>query len=122
MAHIHVSWLDAVKTRKLGVVGSKRMLLFDDVESLERIRVFDKGVLEYRPSSYGEFRLLLREGDIHVPRIEPIEPLKVMCQHFIYRIQRGTKMLTDGENGFKVVKILEAAQKSLKNKSAYVQV
>ena len=119
MVIVHVSWLDAAKTRRLHIVGNKKMLVFDDVENLETIRVFDKGISrEYNTLSYGEFRLQLRDGDIYVPRVEPIEPLKSACQHFIDCIQNGNEPITNGENGLKVVRVLEAAQQSLKNNSA----
>ncbi|MGH9856865.1 MAG: Gfo/Idh/MocA family protein, partial [Acidobacteriota bacterium] len=70
-AHIHVSWLDAVKTRRLTIIGSKKMIVFDDTENLERIKIYDKGVTNIsNPDSYGEFRLLMREGDIYSPKID----------------------------------------------------
>ncbi|NCO65769.1 MAG: gfo/Idh/MocA family oxidoreductase [Candidatus Aquicultor secundus] len=115
MAHIHVSWLDPHKTRKLTVVGNKKMAVFDDMESSEKIRIYDKGVgvnPDYR--TYGE-DLTLRFGDITIPSIKMKEPLRAECEHFIQSIQTGQRPRSDGYNGLRVVKVLEAAQKSLKS-------
>ena len=113
MAHIHASWLDPHKIRKFTVVGSKKMVVFDDMEATEKIRVYDKGVdWQKGQSSYDAF-LTLREGDIHIPKIDMVEPLKVECQHFIDSIKNGTRPITDGRNGLQVLKVLAAAQKSL---------
>ncbi|MHB8840535.1 MAG: Gfo/Idh/MocA family protein [Candidatus Aquicultor sp.] len=115
MAHIHVSWLDPHKIRKLTVVGNKKMAVFDDMESSEKIRIYDKGVganPDYR--TYGE-DLTLRFGDITIPSVKMKEPLRAECEHFIQSIQTGQRPRSDGYNGLRVVKVLEAAQKSLKS-------
>ena len=114
LAHIHLSWLDPHKIRKLTVVGSKKMAVFDDMESNEKIKLYDKGV--YKPSfeSY-EGALTLRIGDILIPKIDAREPLRIECEHFMDCIKNRTKPISDGENGLQVVKLLEAAQKSLDN-------
>ncbi len=113
MAHIHASWLDPHKVRKFTVVGSKKMVVFDDMEATEKIRVYDKGVdWQKGQSSYDAF-LTIREGDIHIPRIDMVEPLKVECQHFIDSIKNNTRPVTDGKNGLQVLRVLTAAQKSL---------
>jgi predicted dehydrogenase len=116
MAHIHVSWLDPCKVRRVTVVGSKKMAVYNDIESLEKIKIFDKGVEapEYA-SNFGEFQFSYRYGDILIPNIRFVEPLKVECQHFLECIKNHTKPCSSGEDGLKVVKILEAAQKSLLN-------
>jgi len=115
MAHIHASWLDPHKIRKFTVVGSKKMVVFDDMESTEKLRVYDKGFDWEKKSNYGSYEtfLTLREGDIHIPKIDMIEPLKLECQHFIDSIKNNTRPLSDGENGLRVLKVLTAAQKSL---------
>ena len=114
-AHIHVSWLDPHKRRRMTVVGSKKMVTFDDMEA-EKIRVFDKGVegLDDAPNyaSYGDL-LTLRQGDILSPHIPMREPLRALCQHFLDAIESGKEPLTDGHNGVAVLKVLEAAQQSL---------
>ena len=115
MAHIHASWLDPHKIRKFTVVGSKKMAVFDDMESTEKLRVYDKGFDWEKKSNYGSYEtfLTLREGDIHIPKIDMVEPLKLECQHFIDCIKNNTPPISNGENGLRVLKILTAAQKSL---------
>jgi predicted dehydrogenase len=113
MAHIHVSWLDPHKERKLTVVGSKMMAVFDDTESSEKIWLYDKGVetrLDY--NTYGEY-LSLRAGDITIPRVDSAEPLKLECQHFIDCVKSRTQPRSDGRDGLKVLTILSAAQISM---------
>lgn len=114
MAHIHVSWLDPHKIRKVTVVGSKKMAVIDDMEASEKIRVYDKGVnFTGNYSAYGEY-LSLRIGDILIPNIKNQEPLKLECQHFIDCILNDKTPRSDGEDGLKVVRVLNAAQESLK--------
>lgn len=114
MAHIHVSWLDPHKIRKVTVVGSKKMAVIDDMEATEKIRVYDKGVnFTGSYTAYGEY-LTLRIGDILIPNIKNVEPLKVECQHFIDCIINNRTPRTDGEDGLRVVRVLNAAQESLK--------
>ncbi|MFB0562293.1 MAG: Gfo/Idh/MocA family protein [Candidatus Lokiarchaeia archaeon] len=121
-AHIHISWLDPSKVRRMTVVGSKKMIIYDDVEPEAKIQVYDKGIDKKRLANtlgkfetFGDFQLLLRAGDIFIPKIDFVEPLKVECHHFIDCIKKGKKPLTDGANGLRVVKVLESAQKSLDN-------
>jgi len=122
MAHIHVSWLDPHKIRKFTIVGSKEMVVFDDVESSEKIRVYDKGV-DYKGAyeSYGEL-LTLRIGDIHIPKIPNKEPLKIECRTFIESISTRKPPRTDGRDGLRVLKVLDAAQKSLEARGVPVKV
>lgn len=113
MAHIHASWLDPHKIRKFTVVGSKRMVVFDDMESTEKLRIYDKGYdWQKNYGSYETF-LTLREGDINIPKVDMVEPLKLECQHFIDCIKNNAQPLSDGENGLEVLKVLTAAQSSL---------
>ena len=117
IAHIHVSWLDPCKTRKTTVVGSAKMLVYDDVESLEKIRIYDKGV-EKPPytDTFGEFQCSYRYGDVVIPHIPFTEPLRVESQHFIDCIRSVSKKpLSCGYDGLRVVRILEAAQSSMEN-------
>lgn len=114
VAQAQVSWLDPHKIRKFTVVGSKKMVTFDDMEATEKIRIYDKGVnQEIRYGSYDEV-LTLREGDIHIPYFKMQEPLKIEANHFIECIREHKKPLSDGQNGLDVVKILEAVSLSLK--------
>lgn len=111
-AHIHVSWLDPHKVRRFTVVGSRKMVVFDDMESTEKLRIYDKGVEVPKYDSYGD-SLSLRFGDIHIPNIEMWEPLRLECQHFVDCIVDGTTPLSDGRNGLQVLRVLEAGQLSL---------
>jgi predicted dehydrogenase len=122
MAHIHVSWLDPHKERKLTVVGSKMMAVFDDTESTEKIKLYDKGVdtkLDY--NTYGEY-LSLRAGDILIPKIESTEPLMAECSHFIECVMNKTRPTSDGEDGLRVLTVLTAAQKSMEKGGAPVEI
>ncbi|MGQ9509926.1 MAG: Gfo/Idh/MocA family protein [Thermodesulfobacteriota bacterium] len=123
IAFIHSSWLDPNKIRRTTIVGSRRMLVYDDIEPQEKIKIYDKGV-EVPPyyDTYADFHFSYRYGDIYSPRIEDYEPLKKECDHFIECIKRGIPPLTDGYNGLRVVSILEAASKSLKLSGKAVQI
>ncbi len=121
IAHIQLSWLDPHKIRKVTIVGSKKMAVFDDMETTEKIKIYDKGaILPGQFLSYAE-TITLREGDIYTPYLKMEEPLKIECQHFLDCIQKNKKPLTDGEDGLRVVRVLEAAQKSLKNQGRLVR-
>jgi len=115
MANIHLSWLDPHKLRRITIVGSKKMVVFDDMEASEKLKVYDKGVKNLSYDTYGEY-LSLRFGDITIPSIRMAEPLRVEAEHFIESIQSRNKPKTGGPDGLKVVKILMAAQESLKKK------
>lgn len=122
MAHIHVSWLDPHKERKLTVVGSKMMAVFDDAESSEKIWLYDKGVetkLDY--NTYGEY-LSLRAGDILIPSVNSAEPLKLECEHFIKCVESRTQPRSDGMDGLRVLAILTAAQESMEKGGVPVEV
>jgi predicted dehydrogenase len=122
MAHVHVSWLDPHKERKLTVVGSKMMAVFDDTESSEKIWLYDKGVdtkLDY--TTYGEY-LSLRAGDILIPRVDSTEPLQAECSHFIECIKNRSRPRSDGMDGLKVLNILTAAQKSMELGGAPIEI
>jgi predicted dehydrogenase len=115
-AHVHVSWLDPCKVRRITVVGSKKMVVYNDIENEQKLKVYDKGVdaPEY-PNSFGEFQYSYRSGDITIPRIAFSEPLRQECQHFIDCIVNHVEPCSCGRDGLAVVKILEAAQHSLTN-------
>lgn len=114
LAHIHVSWLNPSKMRRFTVVGDKQMAIYDDVEATEKIRVFNRGVdAPERTSTFGEFQLSYRYGDIVSPHIRWSEPLAVECRHFAESILEEKKPRSDGHNGLSIVRILEAADASL---------
>jgi predicted dehydrogenase len=112
MAHIHVSWLDPHKIRRVTLVGSQKMVVFDDMEAAEKMRVYDKGATVKSVNSYAE-AVTLRTGDILIPKIPGGEPLKTECLHFIDSIVNDTVPRSDGHDGLRVVKILEAGSESL---------
>lgn len=125
IAHIHVSWLAPVKYRRTVIGGSKKMVVYDDVENIEKIKIFDRGVVVTDvDSSTGIFdrQLYYRTGDIMSPKIDTTESLHVECSHFIDCIINNKKPRSDGESGLWVIKILEAAQNSLRNESKPVKI
>jgi predicted dehydrogenase len=114
-AIIHSSWLDPRKVREMTIVGSKRMIVYDDVTQQEKIRIFDARV--ERPPHYdtfAEFHYAYHYGDTYAPYVKQEEPLKSECQHFLECIQQGKHPLTDGSQGLELVKILEASSESLR--------
>jgi len=121
-AIIHSSWLDPRKVREMTIVGSKRMIVYDDVAPLEKIRIFDARV-ESPPhyDTFAEFQYAYHYGDMYVPYVKQEEPLKTECQHFLDCIKNGTPPLTDGKQGLALVRILEASTKSLERGGAPVE-
>ena len=116
IAFVHVSWLDPNKIRQTTIVGSRKMLVYDDTAPQEKIRVYDKGVTRHPYNdTFGNFHLSYRNGDVNIPRIADSEPLKVECDHFVDCVKRGISPNSDGHSGLRVVKVLEAADRSLKN-------
>jgi predicted dehydrogenase len=114
IASVHVSWLDPIKVRRAIVVGDRKMVLFDDVDSSEKLRIYDKGA-SYQPTGadYAEFVTSVRDGDIVIPRVDAVEPLREQLSHFIQCVSQKTPPIADGEAGVAVVRILEAAQMDL---------
>lgn len=116
LAHVQVSWLDPNKIREMTFVGSKQMLVYDDVSTGEKIRVYDKGVdVMQHYDNFGEFHLAYRHGDILIPKVDQIEPLKVEAAHFIDCIKGEAEPLSDGKLGLQVVEVLEKACLSIKH-------
>jgi predicted dehydrogenase len=116
MAHIHVSWLDPCKVRQITIVGSKKMVIYDDVSDSEKIRIYDKGLAV--PAEDNEFATWpprYRYGDVTIPYISNAEPLKLECSHFLQCITEGIEPKSDGWSGLRVVSILEVANNSLIN-------
>lgn len=122
-ATIQNSWLDPRKIREITIVGTKRMIVFDDLQPLEKIKIYDTRV--DRPPYYdtfAEFQYAYHYGDVHVPHIRQEEPLKAQCRHFLDCLAAGTRPLSSGIEGLEVVSILEAASLSLKQNGAAVPV
>ena len=122
MATIYVSWLDPNKTRLMTIVGDKKMVVFDDNEQLEKIKIFDKSVdaCGYTNGSYEAFQVSTRYGDTCIPWLQLVEPLKAECHNFLECVLTNKTPKTDGKNGMDVVKVLEAADISLNNNGRMV--
>ena len=123
IAYVHVSWLDPSKVRKSTFVGSKKMLIYDDVEPLEKIKIYDKGVdgpAHY--DTFGDFQFSYRYGDIYTPFLASTEPLQVECRHFLECIKDGATPRSGGVEGLEVVQILEAACRSLRDGGGRVNI
>jgi predicted dehydrogenase len=115
MAQIQLSWLDPRKERRLTVVGSRKMVVFDDTHATEKLRIYEKGFdrpPEY--DTYGDY-LSIRNGDIHIPHIDLAEPLAVECRHFLDCVEQGTEPRSSATDGLEVVRILAAAERSLRD-------
>ncbi|MCD6328625.1 Gfo/Idh/MocA family oxidoreductase [bacterium] len=113
MAHIQVSWLDPHKVRRLTVVGRDKMVVFDDMAPTEKLKIYDKGARLPSYDSYGE-SITLRFGDILSPHLQMKEPLRMECEHFVDCVATGKRPLTDGRDGLRVVRVLEAADAALR--------
>ena len=121
MAHVHVSWLDPHKVRRITIVGSKRMAVFDDLEPNEKLKIYDKGAeINTDYDTFAEY-VGLRFGDITVPYIRVGEPLRIECEHFLNCVRERTQPLSDGLDGLRVVQVLEAADRSLASNGGPVE-
>jgi predicted dehydrogenase len=120
-AIVQSSWLDPRKIREMTIVGSKRMIVYDDVAPLEKIRIFDARV-ETPPhyDTFAEFHYAYHYGDVYAPYIKQEEPLRTECQHFLDCIKTGRSPISSGEQGLQLVRILEASSLSLKNSGGAV--
>ncbi|MFP3915000.1 MAG: Gfo/Idh/MocA family oxidoreductase, partial [Actinomycetota bacterium] len=123
MAHARMSWLDPRKTRTITVVGGNKMVVYDDVATEEKIKVYDKRVDAVRQTeTYGEFQFDYHYGTVMSPHIKFDEPLRLECRHFLESVVSRSRPLTDGSSGLRVVRIIEAAQESLRNGGVQVPV
>jgi len=117
IGHIHISWLAPVKFRRTVIAGSKKMIVYDDVENIEKIKVFERGVTikeNSGPKGILERQLFYQMGDVWSPRIDTQEPLKIECEHFIDCVKNGKTPFSDGSKGLEIVRILEAVDRSIK--------
>src|SRR5260221_9306813 len=120
-ATVQSSWLEPRKVRDMTIVGTRRMIVYDDLQTHEKIRIYDVRV--ERPPHYdtfADFHYSYHYGDSYIPHIQQEEPLKAECQHFLDCIENGVKPLTSGHRGLELVKILEAATASLEERGAPV--
>jgi predicted dehydrogenase len=128
LAGIHVSWLDPYKVRRVTAVGDRQMVVFDDVAVDEKLKLFDKGASydaiseSARGTEFGEYRAVIRDGDIVIPKVPAREPLKEQVAAFVRACQTREQPVSDGRNGRRVVAVLEAATESLRRGGAPVDV
>jgi predicted dehydrogenase len=122
MAHFHINWMSPVKIRRIIIGGSKKMIVFDDLDPAEKIKIYDKGIVFAKADRELIYQNIIqyRIGDMYAPRIDQTEALKVLVDHLVDCIKKKKKPITDGESGLRVVRILEAADKSLKKGGAKV--
>ncbi|HEV8588755.1 MAG TPA: Gfo/Idh/MocA family oxidoreductase [Pyrinomonadaceae bacterium] len=125
IAHFHFNWLAPVKIRRTLIAGARKMILYDDIEPTEKVRVYDKGVTANRVGDReAEYQTLVsyRTGDVWAPKIDATEALNYVVREFLDSIRSGRKALTDGEAGLRVVRLLEAAQCSIKESGRFVEI
>lgn len=123
IAHFHVNWLAPVKVRQTLVCGSEKMVVFDDVDMSEKVKVYDKGViLDEREESVYQRHVGYRTGDMWAPRLDNVEALAVEASHFVDCVASGQTPLSDGRAGLRVVRILEAAHESMAQQGLPVEV
>lgn len=115
IAHFHVNWLAPVKVRRTLIGGGKKMIVYDDLEPSEKVKVYDKGITVNEPEGAYQLMVGYRSGDMWAPRLDTTEALRTEALHFIECVETGKRPLTDGQAGLRVVRILEAATESLKN-------
>ncbi len=114
-ATVQNSWLEPNKVRRMTIVGSRRMIVYDDTEPLEKIKIYDKRVEAPRHyDTFGEFHYSYHYGDLFVPHLDQEEPLRVQCRHFLDCVRGDCEPVSDGRSAIKVVKVLEAATESLR--------
>jgi predicted dehydrogenase len=111
LAQVQISWLAPYKLRRTSIVGRQRMIVYDDLEPVEKVKIFDRGV-DRQPASFGEFQLTYRSGDILSPRLDTTEPLYIECAHFLECIQTGREPDASPRSGVEVVRVIHAAERS----------
>jgi predicted dehydrogenase len=117
LAQVQISWLAPSKLRRTSIVGRQRMIVYDDLEPVEKVKIFDRGV-DRQPASFGEFQLTYRSGDILSPRLDTTEPLYLECQHFLECIRTRRPPDTSARSGIDVVRVIQAAERSLRRGGA----
>jgi predicted dehydrogenase len=121
IAHFHNNWLAPVKIRTVLLGGSKKMILYDDMETSEKVKIYDRGVDMSTPEKVYDALIAYRLGDMWAPRLDTTEALRVMAQEFVDSIESSRRPITDGESGLNVVRILESAEMSVKKRGKEVK-
>lgn len=114
LASIQISWLAPSKLRRTSIVGTERMVVYDDVEPVEKVKIFDRGV-DRQPASFGEFQLTYRSGDILSPRLDTTEPLSLEVAHWLECIRSGREPDASPRSGVDVVRVIAAAERSMRS-------
>lgn len=122
IGHVHANWLAPVKIRRTLIGGSHKMIIYDDIEPSEKVKVYDRGITLNENQGIYQALVSYRTGDLWAPQLDMTEALKTEALHFVKCIQSGTSPLTDGQSGLEVVKILEAASRSLQERGKPAQV
>jgi predicted dehydrogenase len=123
IAHLHVNWLAPVKVRRTLIGGSERMIVYDDLEPSEKVKIYDKGVtLSEQAEKKYELLVSYRAGDMSAPKLDGTEALLREARHFIDCIKNQKQPITDGAAGLRIVRILEAAEQSMKARGQLVEV
>jgi predicted dehydrogenase len=122
IGHINVNWLSPVKLRRALIGGSRRMIVYDDMEPSEKVRVYDRGItVTDTPERLYKLRVGYRAGDMHAPQLDVAEPLRNVAEHFIDCIAGMKQPVTDGAAGLRVVEVLEAASRSMRDRGRLVE-
>jgi predicted dehydrogenase len=121
IAHFHNNWLAPVKIRSVLVGGSKKMILYDDMETSEKVKIYDRGVDVATPEGVRDVLVSYRLGDMWAPKLETTEALRLVAAEFVDCITSGRAPITDGTSGLNVVKILEASEMSIKHRGREVK-
>jgi predicted dehydrogenase len=123
IAHVHVNWLTPVKVRHTLIGGSEKMILYDDLEPSEKVKIYDKGItVSQSPEAVYELLVSYRSGDMWAPRLETTEALHTEALHFIDCIENKLRPESDGQAGLRLVKIVEAAERSLRARGQLVEI
>jgi predicted dehydrogenase len=117
LAQVQISWLAPSKLRRTSIVGRQRMVVYDDLEPVEKIKIYDRGV-DRQPASFGEFQLTYRSGDILSPRLDTTEPLYLECAHWLECIRTGQEPDTSARSAVEVVRVIQAAERSIRQGGA----
>jgi predicted dehydrogenase len=123
IAHVHVNWLAPVKIRRALIGGSRKMIVYDELEGSEKLKVYDRGIsIDQRPENVYQIKINYRAGDMWAPHLQNIEALRVEAGEFVDCIESGRRPLTDGHAGLNVIRILEAAGRSIAQKGVMIEV
>ncbi len=121
LAHLHVNWLAPVKVRTTLIGGSKKMIVYDDTEPSEKVKIYDSGVNVEKAEDVYQMLVQYRTGDMLAPKLDSSEALKLVCKEFVESVNQNRKPLTDGQAGLRVVRLLQSANQSVKQKGKVIK-